>query len=45
MYKSKKEKTKLKDVPVVREYSSVFHEDLRGLLPDRETEFLIDLIP
>ncbi|GKE95021.1 putative reverse transcriptase domain-containing protein, partial [Tanacetum coccineum] len=36
---------KLKDIPVVREFTSVFSEDLSGLPPSREVEFFIDLIP
>ncbi|GKC30950.1 putative reverse transcriptase domain-containing protein [Tanacetum coccineum] len=37
--------TKLKDIPVVREFPGVFPEDLSGLPPSREVEFHIDLIP
>ena len=33
------------DVPIVREYLTVFPEDLPGLPPDREIEFCIELIP
>ena len=33
------------DMPVVREYLSVFPDDLPGLPPDREVEFCIELIP
>ena len=36
---------KLGDVPVVNEFLEVFLEDLPGLPPDREIEFVIDLIP
>nr|GFB54811.1 putative reverse transcriptase domain-containing protein [Tanacetum cinerariifolium] len=36
---------KLKDIPVVREFPSVFLEDLSGLPPSCEVEFRIDLIP
>nr|GFA51827.1 putative reverse transcriptase domain-containing protein [Tanacetum cinerariifolium] len=35
----------LKDIPVVREFPSVFLEDLSGLPPSREVECHIDLIP
>ncbi|GKB79500.1 putative reverse transcriptase domain-containing protein [Tanacetum coccineum] len=35
---------KLEDIPVVREFPSVFPEDLSGLPPSREVEFRIDLI-
>ena len=33
------------DVPIVREYVSVFPEDLPGLPPDREIVFSIELVP
>ncbi|GKF35214.1 putative reverse transcriptase domain-containing protein [Tanacetum coccineum] len=33
------------DIPVVREFSEVFPEDLPGLPPVRQVEFQIDLIP
>ena len=36
---------KPEDVPVVREFLEVFPEDLPGLPPDREIEFVIDLVP
>jgi hypothetical protein len=35
----------IEDVPVVREYSDVFLEELPGMPPDRDIEFVIDLIP
>ena len=35
----------LGDIPVVRDYSYVFPDDLPGLAPDREIEFNIDLLP
>src|SRR3954465_12445423 len=35
----------LEDVRVVRDYPDVFPDELPGMPPDRETEFLIDLIP
>nr|GEV45791.1 putative reverse transcriptase domain-containing protein [Tanacetum cinerariifolium] len=38
-------KTKLEDIPIVREFLGVFLEDLSGLPPSREVEFRIDLIP
>ncbi|CAN6362592.1 unnamed protein product [Urochloa humidicola] len=40
----KAEKT-LEDVPVVCEYPDVFPEELTGMPPDRDIEFVIDLIP
>nr|GEV72635.1 putative reverse transcriptase domain-containing protein [Tanacetum cinerariifolium] len=36
---------KLKDIPVVREFPSVFLKDLSGLPPSHEVEFGIDPIP
>ena len=42
---SKERKVEPSDIPVVREYLSVFPEDLPGLPPDREIEFEIELIP
>ena len=38
-------KEELKDVPVVKEFVSVFPEDLPGLLPDREVTFEIEVLP
>src|SRR3954464_6919789 len=32
-------------VPVIRDYPDVFPEELPGMPPDREVEFLIDLMP
>ncbi|KAD4385747.1 hypothetical protein E3N88_25916 [Mikania micrantha] len=40
-----KDKKKIQDVPVVKEYPEVFPEDLPGLPPVRPVEFRIDLIP
>ncbi|GKE02831.1 hypothetical protein Tco_1390814 [Tanacetum coccineum] len=36
---------KLEDIPVVKDFTDVFPKDLTGLLPLRQTEFCIDLIP
>nr|GFA74928.1 putative reverse transcriptase domain-containing protein [Tanacetum cinerariifolium] len=36
--------SKLKDIPVVREFPDVFPENLSGLPPSRKVEFRIDLI-
>ncbi|GJY91934.1 putative reverse transcriptase domain-containing protein [Tanacetum coccineum] len=41
----KSNETRLEDIPVVREFSEVFPEDLPGLPPIRQVEFQIDLIP
>ena len=35
----------LEDVPVICEYPDVFSEELPGMPPDRDIEFIIDLIP
>ncbi|KAJ0844233.1 putative nucleotidyltransferase, Ribonuclease H [Helianthus annuus] len=35
----------IQDIPVVRDYSEVFPEDLPGLPPARQVEFRIDLVP
>jgi hypothetical protein len=35
----------IEEVPVVREYPDVFPEELPGMPPDRDIEFIIDLIP
>jgi hypothetical protein len=39
------ESKSIEDVPVVREYPDVFPEELPGMPPDRDIEFVIDLIP
>jgi hypothetical protein len=36
---------KLEDIPVVNEFQDVFPKELPGMLPDRESEFTIDLVP
>nr|GEU77531.1 hypothetical protein [Tanacetum cinerariifolium] len=43
VYKS--EEKRLENVPIVRDFSEVFLEDLPGLPPTRQVEFQIDLIP
>ena len=35
----------LDEVPVVNEYPDVFPEELPGMPPDRDIEFVIDLVP
>ncbi|KAJ9544923.1 hypothetical protein OSB04_024630 [Centaurea solstitialis] len=42
---SGKGKLEMKDIEVVCDYPEVFPEDLVSLLPDREIEFRIDLVP
>nr|GEU77035.1 hypothetical protein [Tanacetum cinerariifolium] len=41
----KSEEKRLEDVPIVRDFPKVFPEDLPGIPPTREVEFLIDLVP
>ncbi|GKC23987.1 putative reverse transcriptase domain-containing protein [Tanacetum coccineum] len=41
----KSEEKRLKDVPIVWDFSEVFPEDLPGLPPTRQVEFQIDLVP
>ncbi|GJY81965.1 reverse transcriptase domain-containing protein [Tanacetum coccineum] len=41
----KSEKKRLEDVPIVRDFTEVFPEDLSGLSLTRQVEFQIDLIP
>ncbi|GJZ08588.1 putative reverse transcriptase domain-containing protein [Tanacetum coccineum] len=43
--KDKSEEKRLEDVPVVRDFTEVFPEDLSGIPPTRQVEFQIDLIP
>jgi hypothetical protein len=35
----------IEEVPIVQEYPDVFPEELPGMPPDRDIEFIIDLIP
>nr|GEX77838.1 hypothetical protein [Tanacetum cinerariifolium] len=39
------EKKSVEDVPIVNEFPNGFLEDLSGIPPERQVEFLIDLIP
>ncbi|GKC85735.1 putative reverse transcriptase domain-containing protein, partial [Tanacetum coccineum] len=41
----KSEEKRLEDVPTVRDFPEVFPKDLPGLLPKRQVEFQIDLVP
>ena len=40
-----KERTLVDEIPIVKEFSDVFPDDIAGLPPNREVEFTIDLIP
>ncbi|GJR67619.1 putative reverse transcriptase domain-containing protein [Tanacetum coccineum] len=42
---NKSDEKRLEDILVVKEFSNVFPEDLPGILPVRQVEFQIDLIP
>ena len=42
---SRDSESKLDQLPVVSEFADVFPEELSGLPPDREVEFVIDLVP
>ncbi|GKA33705.1 hypothetical protein Tco_0720134 [Tanacetum coccineum] len=43
--KKKLAEKRLEDVPIVRDISEVFLEDLTGILPTHQVEFQIDLVP
>ena len=45
MVDRRQEGTWLEDIPIVREFLDVFPDDISGLPPDREIEFVIELIP
>nr|GFA49909.1 putative reverse transcriptase domain-containing protein [Tanacetum cinerariifolium] len=42
---AKVDEPRISDIPVVRDFTDVFPEDLSGLPPQRQVEFRIDLIP
>nr|GEV55218.1 putative reverse transcriptase domain-containing protein [Tanacetum cinerariifolium] len=42
---TKANEPKLSDIPITRDFEDVFLDDLSGLLPQRQVEFRIDLIP
>ena len=42
---SQKEEKIVHDVPVVKDYPDVFLEELPGMPPDHDVEFIIDLLP
>nr|GEV67013.1 putative reverse transcriptase domain-containing protein [Tanacetum cinerariifolium] len=41
----KSKERRLEDVPIVQDFPEVFPEDLPGILPTRQVEFQIDLVP
>ena len=42
---NKTDKLKLEDIPVLREFFDVFLEEILGLPPKRELDFIIELVP
>ena len=42
---TKNAEASLSDIPIVCDYPDVFPEELSGLLPQREIEFSIDVVP
>ncbi|GKA01151.1 hypothetical protein Tco_0673816 [Tanacetum coccineum] len=42
---AKIDEPRISDIPVVRDFTEVFPEDLLGLPPQRQVEFRIDLVP
>ena len=40
-----KDKLKMEDIPILREYLDVFPEEILGLPPKRELDFTIELVP
>ncbi|GKF92832.1 hypothetical protein Tco_0279551, partial [Tanacetum coccineum] len=42
---AKMDEPRISDIPVVRDFTDVFPEDLLGLPPRRQVEFRIDLVP
>lgn len=45
MFSDQTIETKVEDIPIIWEFINVFPEDLPGLSPDREVDFVIDLVP
>nr|GFB23840.1 putative reverse transcriptase domain-containing protein [Tanacetum cinerariifolium] len=43
--KDKSKENRLKDVPIVQDFSEVFPKDLSGIPPTHQVEFQIDLVP
>ena len=42
---SKRGQVKLEDIPMMKEFPDVFHEELPGLPPEREVDLSIDILP
>ena len=43
--KTKTDKLKIENIPVLKEYIDVFPEEIPGLPPKRELDFTIELVP
>ena len=43
--KSEIDKLKIEDIPVLKEYTDIFPEEIPGLPPRRELDFTIELVP
>ena len=41
----RQERTRLEDIPIVKEFPDVFPDDISGLPSDRAIEFVIELVP
>ena len=42
---NKEDKLKFDDIPILKEFSDVFSEEIPGLSPKRELDFTIELVP
>ena len=42
---NKEDKLKFDEIPILKEFSDVFPEDIPGLPPKRELDFTIELVP
>nr|CAD1837476.1 unnamed protein product [Ananas comosus var. bracteatus] len=45
MLRGEDDTPRVEDIPVVREFQDVFPAELPGMPPDREIEFVVDLVP
>ena len=43
--KTETDKLKIEDIPVLKEYTDAFPEEIPGLPPRRELDFTIELVP
>ena len=42
---NKEDKLKFDDIPILKEFSDVFLEEIPGLPPKRELDFTIEIVP